>query len=74
MWCPAFFIFGGFMGEGIKQFYNPDDDCVYFFDKKKNCFRKICDIPAFNDLPISIKRQIKAAKEDAVEIIGIPCE
>ena len=60
------------MGTDIKQFYNPDDDCVYFFDKKKNRFRKICDVPSFDDLPVNIKRQIKAAKEDAVETLEIP--
>jgi hypothetical protein len=60
------------MGENIKQFYNPDDDCVYFYDRKKKCYRKICDIGAFNELPYCIRQQIKAVKEEAAGILSLP--
>ena len=62
------------MGNDVKQFKAIEDDCVYFYDKKKKCFRKVCDLQSFDDLPSSVKTQIKAAKEEAAEIMGIPIE
>jgi hypothetical protein len=62
------------MGNDIKQFKAIEDDCIYFYDKKKKCFRKICDIESFKDLPLSVRRQMKAAQEEAAEIMEIPIE
>ena len=59
------------MGDA-KQFYNPDDGCIYFFDRVKGCYRKVCDIYSFNELPYNIRLQIKAAKQEAEEIISLP--
>ena len=61
------------MGD-LQQFKALEDDCVYFFDPKINKYRKVCDIPSFNDLPASVKRQIKAAKEEAAMIMELPTE
>jgi hypothetical protein len=62
------------MESDIQHFYSPDDNCVYFYDKKKGQYRKICDIPSFKDLPIGVQRQIKAAKEEALETMQLPSE
>jgi hypothetical protein len=60
------------MGNDTKQFYNPDDGCVYFFDESKACYRKVCDVGSFANLPFVIKRQIKAVKEDAEQALRLP--
>ena len=62
------------MGNDIKQFYNPDDGCVYFYDYKKKCYRKICDITSFSELPFMIKQQILAVKKDAENCLAMPTE
>ena len=62
------------MENDIKQFRAIEDGCIYFFDTKINRYRKICDIQSFEDLPISVKQQIKAAKKEAVYIIQLPIE
>jgi hypothetical protein len=62
------------MGDGIKQFYNPDDDCTYFYDSAKQCYRKICDVGPYAKLPAVIKRQITAVKEDAEQILALPTQ
>jgi hypothetical protein len=71
----AFFYFQEMiMGEGIRQYFNPGDGCIYFFDKKKGCYRKICDIVSFADLPQAVKLQIKADQEEARETLALPVE
>ena len=62
------------MDKEIQQFRAVEDDCVYFYDPKIERYRKVCDVNSFSDLPMSIKRQIKAAKEEAVEIMRLPTE
>jgi len=62
------------MGEDIRQFHNPEDNCIYFYDKRKQCYRKICDVASFADLPSAVKQQIVAAKKDAESIVGLPTE
>ena len=62
------------MGENVKQFYNPIDDCIYFYDKKRKCYRKICDIGSFSELPPVIKNQIKALIEEAKQDIMLPID
>jgi hypothetical protein len=62
------------MGSDTQQFKATEDDCVYFFDNKRKHYRKICDIQSFSDLPLSVKRQIKAAKKEAADIIQLPTE
>jgi hypothetical protein len=62
------------MGENIKQFYCPEDGCVYFYDKQKSRYRKVCDIVYFSALPSSVKRQIIAVKQEALDLIELPTE
>ena len=62
------------MSNDIKQFYNPDDGCVYFYDGKKKCYRKICDIQSFADLPFVIKQQIIAVKKEAENNLAMPTD
>jgi len=59
---------------GTQQFRAIEDNCVYFYDPKTGGYRKICDIHSFSDLPKSVQRQIKAAKEEAGEIIQLPID
>jgi hypothetical protein len=54
-----------------EQFPADEDGCVYFYDSKKEKFRKICDVSAA-DLPQSVKERIRAAKDRADEIAKIP--
>ena len=60
------------MGEGVKQYYNPGDECIYFYDKKKRCYGKICYIASFSDLPGNVKLQIKADQEEALDTLALP--
>ena len=62
------------MGNDIKQFSATEDGCVYFYDTRLRRYRKICDVLTYEELPLSVKRQIRAAKEEAVEIIQLPTE
>jgi len=58
----------------LMQFPSTEDGCVYFYDTRLKRYRKICDVLTFDELPASVKRQIKAAKEEAVNIIQLPTE
>ncbi|MDR2501350.1 MAG: hypothetical protein LBD37_09800 [Treponema sp.] len=60
------------MGNGITQFRSAADDCIYSWDKKLQRFRKICDISDPEELPQDVKRQIRAAREEAGEVLEIP--
>jgi hypothetical protein len=63
------------MGDGVEYFishYNNDD--VYFYDEKKQKYRKICDVGSFGALPLDVKRQIKAAVEEATDVLKMPIE
>jgi hypothetical protein len=62
------------MGDHVKQFYNPDDGYVYFYDKKKRSYGKICYIKSYKELPRNIQRQILAVREDAVESLELPVD
>ena len=58
----------------LKQFPSTEDGCVYFYDAHLKRYRKICDVLTFDELPASVKKQIKAAKEEAADIIQLPTE
>jgi hypothetical protein len=60
------------MGNDIKQFYSPEDGCIYFYDADRGRYRKICDVGSFADLPFVIRQQIKAVKESAEQILALP--
>jgi hypothetical protein len=60
------------MEDTVRQFYNPEDDCIYFYDAKKELYRKVCDVGAYASLPFVIKEQIRAAKEDAEQTLTLP--
>jgi cobyrinic acid a,c-diamide synthase len=58
--------------ENIKQFMAKEDGCFYFYDEKIRMFRKICVVETVEELPDSVKEQIRAAKAAAAEIVRIP--
>jgi hypothetical protein len=60
--------------DNIIQFPAEEDGCVYFYDEKKGCYRKICDIASFSELPHSIKLQIKADQEEAKDTLALPTD
>jgi hypothetical protein len=62
------------MGNDITQFRSASDDCVYFYDLKAKRFRKMCDIPSFEMLPLDVKSQIREARLEAKNIMDIPEE
>ena len=51
------------------QIYNPEDGCVYFYDKAKSRYRKICDISSYKELPFFVREKILEAKQDANRIM-----
>ena len=59
---------------GVENFYNPQDDCVYFFNEQKEIYQKLCNVGKFVNLPFNVKLQIKAAKEEAKKLINLPTE
>ena len=67
-------ILEGIIRDNIRQYYDPDDNCIYFYDEIKRCYRKVCDISSFSDLPYKIKLQIKADKELSKKIMLFPVE
>jgi hypothetical protein len=62
------------MGENIPQFYSTEDECVYFYDRQKSRYRKVCDVASFNELPFSVKQQIKAAKQETLGVLELPMD
>jgi hypothetical protein len=62
------------MGNDTKQFVATEDSCVYFYDRSHKCYRKVCDILSFRDLPVSVQRQIRAYREEALEALKMPLE
>jgi len=62
------------MGNGPLQFCDPNDGRVYFYDKKEQRYKKICDVGPFEHLPPNIQLQIKAAQEEAERILLLPTE
>jgi hypothetical protein len=62
------------MGNEIMQFSATEDKCVYFYNERFKRYQKICDVMTFNELPTSVKRQIRAAKEEAAEVLRMPTE
>jgi hypothetical protein len=70
----AFFYFLGekVMGyDDVDQFLSDEDGCIYFFDEKRNIYKKICDV-SIRDLPVSVKNKIRDAKKRAEIIINLP--
>ena len=57
-----------------EQFRAIEDDCIYYFNEIAKCYQKVCNVKSFFDLPLSVRRQIKAAKEGAAEIMKLPIE
>jgi len=62
------------MGSDVKQFYNPDDGCIYFYDADKQCYRKICDVGSYAKLPFAVRQQIDAVKKDREFSVTYHCE
>jgi phosphoribosylaminoimidazole carboxylase (NCAIR synthetase) len=60
--------------ETTLQFQAIEDNCVYFYDKKRKTYRKICDVESYGSLPASVKRQIAIVKEEAREADLLPTQ
>jgi hypothetical protein len=58
--------------QNARLFGSASDGCIYFWDKAMRRFRKICDIDDPDELPQDVKSQIRAAREEAAEILAIP--
>lgn len=59
------------MGDGIKLYHSEKDGCIYFFDKKEKCYKKVCKT-SFDNLPYDVKEQIYKDKEEAELILAQP--
>ena len=62
------------MGDNVPQFYCEEDGCTYYYDKYKRCYRSVCDVGGFAQLPLEVRQQIHYAKADAEETLAIPIE
>jgi hypothetical protein len=50
------------MGDVSEQLHATEDDCVYFYNKEKSKWQKVCDVDV---LPKSILKQVKDIKAKA---------
>jgi hypothetical protein len=53
------------MGDSNLQFKADEDNCIYFYDTVTGKWRKVCDIDKPDDLPLSVKRQVREIKDKA---------
>ena len=58
--------------ENIIQFPAEEDGCIYFYDEKQETWKKICDINSPGDLPLSVRKQIRDAQNEADIILRLP--
>ena len=71
----AFFVFWGRIVMGLDkiiQFPCEEDGCIYFYDEKRNEWKKICDIKSPQDLPLSVRKPVREAQNEADQILKIP--
>ena len=58
--------------DNIVQFPCEEDGCIYFYDEKRETWKKMCDIESPADLPLSVKKQIREAQNEADLILRLP--
>ena len=58
--------------ENAIQFLDEEDGSVYFYDEKQETWKKISDIKSPADLPLSIRKQVREAKNEADFILSMP--
>ena len=58
--------------DDIIQFQSEEDGCVYFYDEKREIWKKISDVKSPSDLPLSIKRQVREAQNMADLVLSVP--
>ena len=56
----------------IIQFPSEEDGCIYFYDEKREKWKKICDINSPADLPLSVRKQIREAQNEADLVLRLP--
>jgi hypothetical protein len=62
------------MPDEFEQMKSTEDNCSYFYDTKYGKYRKICDIACFEELPLSIKRQIREIRAKAKYALMMPVD
>jgi hypothetical protein len=58
--------------DSVMQFSAEEDGCIYFYDKKRETWKKICDINTPADLPLSVKKQVRDAQNQAELVLSLP--
>jgi len=57
--------------ENVEQFPATEDDCVYFYDEKRQTWKKVCDI-SVDELPVSVKNKVREEQSRAERILNLP--
>ena len=58
--------------DNVIQFPADEDGCIYFYDEKRETWKKICDIKSPADLPLSVRERIRVAQNEADHILKLP--
>jgi len=60
------------MVDNIIQFHAKEDGCIYFYDEKRETWKKVCNIKSPRDLPLSVRKKVREVKNEANIILRLP--
>ena len=63
------YLTDGIMGN-TEQFQD-EDGCIYFYDEKRETWKKVCDVLT-RDLPVSVKNRVRDEQNRAERILNLP--
>ena len=58
--------------ENAIQFTCEEDGCIYLYNEKQEKWMKICTINSPQDLPLSVRKQVREAQNEADLILKLP--
>ena len=57
--------------DNVEQFLSEEDGCLYFYDEKRNSWKKICDVTVC-ELPVSVKNKVREEQQKAERLLKLP--
>jgi hypothetical protein len=58
--------------DNIIQFPATEDNCIYFYDENRGVWKKICDVASPAELPLSVRKQVRKAQNEADIVLKLP--
>jgi len=56
----------------VIQFFAKEDGCIYFYDEKRETWKKICNIKSPTELPFSVRKQVRDTQNEANYVLKLP--